>query len=77
MKYIDSFCRGLYNGFLLFGEIMIRPSTLGVAAAFLLWVAFIILMPTDVVDFVTMGLAGYFIGTKVGHLHTYLKGRFD
>jgi len=77
MQYFDTFCRGLYKGFLTFGRVMILPSTLGTILAALLWGAFLFLMPVAVVGIVCGAIAGWFIGGKLGDLQTYLSKRFD
>ncbi len=77
MQYIDAFCRGLYKGFLNFVEVMTRPSSMGVLLAFAVWFGFIILAPTALIDTVALCLAGWFVGGKIGELHTWLKGRYD
>jgi len=77
MQYLDTFCRGLYKGFLTFGRVMILPSTLGTILVALLWGTFLFLMPVTVVGIVCGAIAGWFIGCKLDNLHAYLKARFD
>lgn len=77
MQYINAFFRGFYKGFLNFGQVMSRPSSLGVLLAFVLWFAFIFLAPQSVVNAVGLGLAGWYMGGKISDLHAYLKRRFD
>lgn len=73
MQYIDAFCRGLYKGLLS----LLLPSSLAMMAVLLLIAAFLFLVPQIVVDYTTGILAGWLIGSKLGDLHTYLKGRLD
>ena len=77
MQYFDAFCRGFYKGFLNFGEVMSRPSSLLTLLAFVLWFAFIFQAPQGVVNAVGLGLAGWYMGGKISELHTYFKKRFD
>jgi hypothetical protein len=77
MQYIDAICRGLYQGFLSLGQIMTRPSTMGVLLAFAVWFVILFIMPKGVVEFVCGALAGWYMGGKIGDLHTYLRNRFD
>ena len=77
MQHIDAFCRGLYTGFLKFGQVMIRPSGYVTLLAFVLWFATLFLAPNELLVAIALPLAGWFVGGKIRDLHTYLRNRFD